>query len=869
MRNNRTLLAIGRAAYQKIQDVNILVFGADPVGAEIIKSFLLFGASRITIFDDSLVDEGDSKSNMFITAKSVGLKRGDAIESSLKRLNPSSSITILGEKPDFGAILKYSLVVITYHLNYDEICSYNEVCRKNNIGFVLADSYSFSGFVFIDFGDSFYVENENGEPPEKYRIQAISNSNPGHIRFVGKVMPKLPRDSKIYFQGLTSMTELNEIGIVNLHCEGLTASIECDTTNFSPFDASHPNGFAIQAKEKLKREFKSYANSIDSPFHSSFFDDRHKTVRDFFIQRQKSLNSQNFYLSSTSTIIAGIAVNECLKFVTKNLNPMKHQWFLFNNDILFDPVKNVTNNDVIEKLHKLNVAIVGVGATGCEAAKIFALSGINKLALIDADSIETTNLNRQVLFSDEDIGKNKAEAAANHINKLLQENGNQTTKVEFYPHFIDNETLTMFSDSWFKQFDSVWSMVDSYTARGYIEGRCAPLKISNFTGGISKRAADWHTHVPFYSSRYSDPITSADNGTPSCTLKLFPYKPEHCIEWAHHQLNRILQKTTNLNNLEGLIEYASTFFLTKFVNKIKDLQHFHPLDETVNGVRYWSNHRIFPNPIQFEENNKMCTQFIKSICFLIAEKNNISITDSNFDFLSIAQKINNSIWKPPDESVRTTFDDTDGPSNILDEDLFLHDNEIHIDFIEAAANLRSKNYGLGDIDRLLCQSHAGKIETAVSTTASICSASLFIEFLVSLVSPDELCRGKYVSSPFSYITYREPIISKIRFGLKDDVFFSPWDFLHYNCDLTFSEVQKDIENNSNGRIFTWATDNGTILPTISEDGRINFARNISVNETFKNTFPSQHSSLLIEASLEFEGDYQPRIPPIIIQFPDS
>ncbi|MFX0178882.1 MAG: ThiF family adenylyltransferase, partial [Candidatus Hodarchaeota archaeon] len=51
-----------------------------------------------------------------------------------------------------------------------------------------------------------------------------------------------------------------------------------------------------------------------------------------------------------------------------------------------------------ETLESSCIMIVGVGALGCEIAKDFALMGIGKLILIDLDTIETSNLSRQMLF---------------------------------------------------------------------------------------------------------------------------------------------------------------------------------------------------------------------------------------------------------------------------------------------------------------------------------------------------------------------------------------------------------------------------------------------------------------------------------------
>ena len=70
-----------------------------------------------------------------------------------------------------------------------------------------------------------------------------------------------------------------------------------------------------------------------------------------------------------------------------------------------------------ERLHGAHVALVGVGATGAAAASLLARAGVGRLTLIDRDFVEESNLQRQVLFDEEDARQAtpKAEAARRKI----------------------------------------------------------------------------------------------------------------------------------------------------------------------------------------------------------------------------------------------------------------------------------------------------------------------------------------------------------------------------------------------------------------------------------------------------------------------
>ncbi len=74
-----------------------------------------------------------------------------------------------------------------------------------------------------------------------------------------------------------------------------------------------------------------------------------------------------------------------------------------------------------ERLKKSHVLLLGAGGLGTPAALYLAAAGIGKITLVDFDSIEETNLNRQFLYTPEDIGKKKANILAEKISLLYND----------------------------------------------------------------------------------------------------------------------------------------------------------------------------------------------------------------------------------------------------------------------------------------------------------------------------------------------------------------------------------------------------------------------------------------------------------------
>ena len=71
-----------------------------------------------------------------------------------------------------------------------------------------------------------------------------------------------------------------------------------------------------------------------------------------------------------------------------------------------------------EKLNKSVVVVIGMGGIGCIAASYLTSSGVGKIFICDFDSIDRTNLGRQILYNERDIGKEKVFCGREKLSEL-------------------------------------------------------------------------------------------------------------------------------------------------------------------------------------------------------------------------------------------------------------------------------------------------------------------------------------------------------------------------------------------------------------------------------------------------------------------
>ena len=130
-----------------------------------------------------------------------------------------------------------------------------------------------------------------------------------------------------------------------------------------------------------------------------------------------------------------------------------------------------------KKIKNAKVLIIGMGGLGCPLLTYLASSGVCNIGIVDYDKVELSNLNRQILFNNSDVGKFKVNQAKSKINKIYKKIKIQTFRIKISERNIE---------SIIKKFDIICDGTDNFNTRYLINDYCKKNKKILISAAISK-----------------------------------------------------------------------------------------------------------------------------------------------------------------------------------------------------------------------------------------------------------------------------------------------------------------------------------------------------------------------------------------------
>ena len=163
------------------------------------------------------------------------------------------------------------------------------------------------------------------------------------------------------------------------------------------------------------------------------------------------------------------------------------------------------------KLKQAKVCVVGVGGLGNPITARLAAMGVGNIRIVDRDVIELSNLHRQTMFNEDDVGQVKVETAAKKLRKL-----NPDIVIEELPVSINDYTAFDAVDG----CDVVIDALDSVNARYSLNKACIEKKIPFVTGAAVGVTGQSFTILPNESACYHCLFPALDEDSmPTCSIE--------------------------------------------------------------------------------------------------------------------------------------------------------------------------------------------------------------------------------------------------------------------------------------------------------------------------------------------------------------
>ncbi|KAL1918225.1 uncharacterized protein VTP21DRAFT_3491 [Calcarisporiella thermophila] len=421
-------------------------------------------------------------------------------------------------------------------------------------------------------------------------------------------------------------------------------------------------------------------------------------------------------------------------------------------------------HSLYNRVSNSHVLLVGAGGIGCELLKNLVLSGFRSIEVVDLDTIDLSNLNRQFLFQKQHIKKSKAQVARESALRF-------NPSVEIIAHHA-NIKDAKFNVEWFKRFDIVMNGLDNLDARRHVNQMClaanVPLLESGTTGYLGQVTAIQMGRTECYDCQPKPIIKSY----PVCTIRSTPSAPIHCIVWAKsylfsqlfdepeededmalekekhenpdnakeiENLRRESEELRNIRSSVGSDNYCRLVFEKVFNRDIHRLLSMEDM---------WKNRRA-PIPLTFTEFDQKNTLTenggVNNSGTTIGRDHRVWSLEENFAmFVDSIQRLSKRVidTQSSEQITHLSFD---------------KDDDDALDFVTATSNLRAHIFGIEKKSRFQVKEMAGNIIPAIATTNAVIAGMLVMQAFKVLDGRLGDCKTIYLRQVAPKLFVTEPL----------------------------------------------------------------------------------------------------------------
>jgi len=387
---------------------------------------------------------------------------------------------------------------------------------------------------------------------------------------------------------------------------------------------------------------------------------------------------------------------------------------------------------------------VGAGGIGCEVMKTMLLSGFTDFTIIDLDTIDVSNLNRQFLFNNTHVSKSKslvaAEVSFNRFAHKDLEDGKQVS-IKPFQGVIQGDDFDL---DFFKSFTLVVNALDNRAARSYVNDMCLDADVPLIESGSQGYLGQVYPIIKGATRCFDCQGQQPENKTiASCTIRNTPSLPIHCIVWGKHLFAQLFGEPDADNDVSPDMDDPE---LKENTEPESNGSNTNGEEMTTNGIKTKESVRSWAESHEYNPELIFNKLFTEDILYLLSMENlwksrrkpvplDLNDTKSGIEpqvagtSSSTLQQNGNRSAELTDQklwSLKQCYDlfaasVTTLKGRLVSEEYLVWDKDDApaLDFVTAVSNLRSQCFSIERKSRFDVKQLAGNIIPAIPSTNSI------------------------------------------------------------------------------------------------------------------------------------------------------